>query len=227
MMIARERKHAEIDKAMQQLIEKQKLEKQEKDMQKEADEILSQVRKKLTEANKSIQVINSMEKLRKLRTDRLERQGVLSMYESQGHSSTNKLMFEAKLSNMKDLLNKQLEIYKAEEAALKVHLETEQEETREKEREKTRLRRIERQKQERKKEENILFGSQKEPVPGDPIYPFRQYYDAANHSIDSLLAIRREWDSFLTSADIGSRIPDTWVIPEQPSSELWGSALKT
>ena len=43
---------------------------------------------------------------------------------------------------------------------IQVHLETEQEETREKEREKTRLRMIERQKKERKKEENMLFGNQ-------------------------------------------------------------------
>ncbi|XP_045156511.2 programmed cell death protein 7-like [Mercenaria mercenaria] len=225
-MANRERKHAEIDKAMQQLTEKQKLEKQEKDMQKEADEILSQVRKKLAEANKSIQVVNSLQKLRKLRTDRLERQGVLSMYESQGHGSTNRLMFEAKLSNMRELLNKQLDIYKAEEAALKVHLETEQEETREKEREKARLRMIERQKKERKKEEKILFGDQKDPVPGDPLYPFRQYYDAASQNLEALIAIRREWDGYLTRPELGSCIPDTWVVPVQPDSQVWASALE-
>lgn len=46
-------------------------------MQKEADEILSQVRKKQTEANKYLQIVNSLLKLRKLRTNRLERQGTL------------------------------------------------------------------------------------------------------------------------------------------------------
>ena len=53
-------------------------------MKKEADEILSQVRKKLTEANRSVQLIDGLQKLRKLRTDRLERQGNMSLYLSSG-----------------------------------------------------------------------------------------------------------------------------------------------
>lgn len=46
------------------------------------------------------------------------------MYESQGGSSARKLMFEAKLSNVVDLLNKQMTTYKAEESTLKVEFFT-------------------------------------------------------------------------------------------------------
>lgn len=43
------------------------------------------------------------------------------MYESQGGSAARKLMFEAKLSNLTDLLNKQMVTYKAEESTLQVN----------------------------------------------------------------------------------------------------------
>ena len=46
-------------------------------MQKEGDDILCQVRKKLTDAGKTVDLLNGVQKLRKLRRDRLERQGKL------------------------------------------------------------------------------------------------------------------------------------------------------
>ncbi|KAL4228263.1 Programmed cell death 7 [Mactra antiquata] len=222
----REAKHTEIDKAMEQIVRKQALEKQDKDMQKEADEVLSQVRKKQAEANKYLQIVNSLSKLRKLRTDRLERQGVLSMYESRGNVSTGKLLYEVKVNDITKLLNSQLEIYNSEEAALKVHLETEQEVTREKEREKNRRIMIEKQKQNQKKEEQMLFGNQRNPVPGDPLYPFRQYYNSACNDFNHLINIRRDWDQYLSAPGTGSCIPEDWVIPSEPSSDTWASVLK-
>lgn len=49
-------------------------------MQKEADAILGQVRKKMTETSKTLQLIEGLRKLRNLRTDRLERQGWCSQF---------------------------------------------------------------------------------------------------------------------------------------------------
>ena len=46
------------------------------------------------------------------------------MYEGHGDSRTKSLMFEKKITDMTDLLNKQLEIYKAEEDTLKVKFHT-------------------------------------------------------------------------------------------------------
>lgn len=45
-------------------------------MQKEADGILGQVRKKISETNRTVQLIEGLKKLRSLRADRLERQGI-------------------------------------------------------------------------------------------------------------------------------------------------------
>ena len=38
---------------------------------------------------------------------------------------------------------------------------------------------------------------------------------------------RHEWDKYLVLEGTpgGSRIPDTWVIPPEPSSDVWASAL--
>ena len=50
--------------------------------------------------------------------------GILSMYEGHGDSRTKSLMFEKKITDMTQLLNRQLEIYKAEEDTLKVKCHT-------------------------------------------------------------------------------------------------------
>ena len=48
---------------------------QEEAMKKEGDQILGEVKKKNAEASKSMQLLEGLQKLRKLRADRLERQG--------------------------------------------------------------------------------------------------------------------------------------------------------
>lgn len=76
--------------------------------------------------------------------------------------------------------------------------------------------------------DRLLFG-EPEPVDmNDPMFMFSQYYDQAHVSVDSLLQIRCDWDSFsvLEGTPGGSRIPDGFVLAEKPSSDIWTSALK-
>jgi len=42
------------------------------------------------------------------------------------------------------------------------------------------------------------------------------------------VSIRQEWDMYAvrTSSETGSRIPQGWVIPVEPTDEVWASALK-
>lgn len=223
----RAEKHAQIDKEMQRIVEKQKEAKQEAEMQKEGDEILSQVRKKITEANRTVQLLDNVHKLRKLRRDRLERQGVLGMCEPAGSASS--LMFEARMDSMKSLLQKQLDTYHAEESALKVILEREQEESREKEREKVKKQLMEKQKAQKRKEDIMLFGKQKIPQMDDPLFPFWQYYHQAENSLESLVSIRHDWDMCLVlpGTSGSSTIPEGWVLPTQPTSDPWASAIQT
>ncbi|VDI50703.1 Hypothetical predicted protein [Mytilus galloprovincialis] len=68
-----------------------------------------------------------------------------------------------------------------------------------------------------------------EPVDmNDPMFMFSQYYDQAQVSVESLLQIRCDWDRFSVPEETpgGNRIPDGFILPEKPSSNIWTSALK-
>ncbi|XP_052279495.1 programmed cell death protein 7-like isoform X6 [Dreissena polymorpha] len=227
---SRDELHAKIDKDMQKIVEQQRAKKQEEDMDKEADMILGQVRKKLSETGRYQQLLDSLSKLRRLRTDRLERQGVLSsIYAGTGSIGARNQVFENKISSLKELLDKQMNIYKAEESTLKVLLEKEQKETKEKEDAQTRQRRAEALEREHTIQHRKLFGKPKVAQPGDPIYSFQQFYESASHSLDNLVSVRMGWDMHLTLPDTpgASCIPDHWVVPEDPSSHAWASYLVT
>lgn len=77
----------------------------------------------------------------------------------------------------------------------------------------------ERLENERKKQESLGLSDQMDW--------FRSYYQQAEHSIPSLLQIRRQWDALLVPSTFpgASRIPDGFVSPAEPSSELWKTAL--
>ncbi|WAR00127.1 PDCD7-like protein [Mya arenaria] len=225
---AREEKHALIDKQMHQIVEKQRAQKQEQDMQKEADVILGQVRRKLTEASRAQQLLDGLQKLRKLRSDRLDRQGVLgSVAGGQGGSEARKLLFDNKMSTLSDLLTSRLKTYKAEESTLQVLLEQEQQETREKEEERAQQRLHDKHVRQRAREDVMVFGDHRRAQPGDPIYSFQQFYESASSSVEALISIRSDWDMYLATPGTpgASCIPDHWVLPPEPSSQAWTRTL--
>ncbi|XP_033750246.1 programmed cell death protein 7-like [Pecten maximus] len=220
-MTEREELHKMIDNWQARIQKEESNKKQEKDLKAAADTILSEVRKKIADAVKTIDLLKGLQKLRKLRKDRLSRQGITVPIGSD-------TKFEEQISQQIKTMQSQKEVYLAEEKTLKVMLEVEQEETKEKEREL--ILKIKKQKAEREERKmNIkMFGPSEAIQEDDPIFPYFQYYDQANQAFEAFLQIRRDWDMFLVPDGTpgGSRIPDGFVLPSEPSSEAWATALK-
>lgn len=137
-------------------------------------------------------------------------------------------VFEQRAEALTATLKQQMALYEAEQRTLQVMLETEQEQTKEKERERQQVRMNERLASYDDRLRTWLFGSQSPVEPMDPMFPYMQYYDLANYSIETFIKIRQEWDMYAvrTSSETGSRIPQGWVIPVEPTDEVWASALK-
>lgn len=217
----REQLHKEIDGRLKKIHDKYGNKRQQKELKKIADKVLGEIRKKTQDITRATDLLKNLTKLRKLRKDRLLQQGVNTKPESDAD-------FDDKVQDCLDVVKKQKKVYTAENKALQVMLDTEQEENKEKEREKIqqilRSQEIKRQ----KKVDRLLFG-ESEPVDmNDPMFMFSQYYDQAQVSVESLLQIRCDWDRFivLEGTPGGNRIPDGFVLPEKPSSAKWASALK-
>lgn len=213
--------HEKIDRWLNSIKNKDLHVKKENEIKKEADNILSEVKKKISEAKHNLEALVALEKLRNARKANFLAKGgfVFSKHETQ---------FTEKVSQMRVVMQKQLSIYEDEERALSVMLETEQEGQREEEKN----RKIKKLKQlQEEKQANILeclFGNQDTPSPSDPEYMYWKYYSSGTDSMENLLKVRYEWDAFLvpSNCEEGSSIPQQWVVPELPSSALWETALQ-
>ncbi|XP_067939764.1 programmed cell death protein 7-like [Watersipora subatra] len=183
-------------------------------MKKAADESMADVRHKIADVVRHKELIVSWTKLRSIR-----------LRKRQSDDGDTSETFVDKMAALNKLLDERLELYKKEEKALKVMLEIEQEETLAKE---ARIARVRRQRQHDRLEkgrELWLFGSQVVP---EELKAFHDYYTQAEESLDTFLQIRGEWDRFLVPEHVAeaTRIPQGWVTPTEPSSELWQKYLK-
>jgi len=53
-----------------------------------------------------------------------------------------------------------------------------------------------------------------------------EYFVKPNEDLNTLIAVRREWDSYLVPKGTGgTRIPQHYVQPSEPSSDLWSQYL--
>ncbi|XP_056134970.1 programmed cell death protein 7 [Lampris incognitus] len=211
-------KEAVIDKWRMKQIHEVEEKKREQELKVAADSVLCEVRKKQADVKRMQDILRSLEKLRKLRKEAASRKGIFPDKELD-------TMFIGQLDKLKTLIGKRTSVYLAEENALRVMLEGEQEEERKKDLEKRNNKEKERQLQRKKEIETMLFGV--EMHADHLLRPFREYYTQAEYSLPALLQIRREWDVFLTPVDHpdGTEIPQVWVIPEAPSDRAWASAL--
>ncbi|KAJ8304136.1 hypothetical protein KUTeg_017719 [Tegillarca granosa] len=175
-MTEREEKTRKIDEWRDKITQEEIHQKEEKELKSTADVILNEVRKKLVDANKTIELLHGLQKLRTLRKDRLECQGVITK------SNMNE-QFETDVQEQLTIMKKQQEIYIAEEKALKVMLETEHEETKVKEQEKSRLEHEEDQNQ-------LLFGHNELHSLDNSLFPYWQFYHQASLNKESLIQIR-------------------------------------
>lgn len=213
--------HEKTDRWLNSIQNKQLHVKKENEIKKEADNILSEVKRKISEGKHNIESLAALEKLRNARKANFLAKGgfVFSKHETQ---------FTEKVSQMRTVMQKQLSIYEDEERALSVMLETEQEGQREEEKNR-KLKKLKQLQEE--KQANIvecLFGNLDPPLPSDPKFMFWKYYCSGTDSVENFLKVRYEWDAFLvpSNCEEGSYIPEQWVVPEPPSSASWETALE-
>ncbi|XP_051235977.1 programmed cell death protein 7 [Dicentrarchus labrax] len=211
-------KEAAIDKWRLQQIHKVEEKKKEQELKMAADAVLCEVRKKQADVKRMQDVLRSLEKLRRLRKEAALRKGIVAEQECNE-------AFSSQLEQLKCVMKKRTAVYSAEQKALMVMLEGEQEEERRREWEKRVKKERERQLQRKHRVDAILFGDE---LPADSVLqPFRDYYTQAERSLHALLQIRREWDAFViaTAHPDGSPVPQSWVLPDTPSDHAWASAL--
>ncbi|XP_049633919.1 programmed cell death protein 7 [Suncus etruscus] len=204
-------------KCVQEVEEKQR----EQELKAAADGVLSEVRKKQADTKRMVDILRALEKLRKLRKEAAARKGVCP-------PASADETFEHHLQRLRKLMKKRSELYEAEERALRVMLEGEQEEERKRELEKKQRKEKEKILLQKREIESKLFGDPDEFPLAHLLQPFRQYYLQAEHSLPALIQIRHDWDQYLVPADHpkGHSVPQGWVLPPPPSNDIWATAVK-
>lgn len=213
-------KEAAIDKWRMKKMHEVEEKKKERELKLAADSVLCEVRKKQADVKRMHDILKSLEKLRKLRKEAASRKGIFT-------ERVSDEAFENLLEKLRSVLKKRTVVYSAEENALMVMLEGEQQEERRRDLERRQKKEREKQLLRKQRVDAMLFG---DDIPADPLMqPFRQYYTQAEQSLPALVQIRREWDIFLVAADHpeGSSVPQDWVLPDAPSDQTWASALQT
>uniref|UniRef100_A0A3Q3IZG2 Programmed cell death 7 n=1 Tax=Monopterus albus TaxID=43700 RepID=A0A3Q3IZG2_MONAL len=202
-------KEASIDKWRMKQIHEVEEKKKEQELKLAADAVLCEVRKKQADIKRMQDILRSLEKLRRLRKEAASRKGESS-----------------RLEQLRSVMKRRTVVYSAEEKALMVMLEGEQEEERRREQERRVKKERERHLQRKRRMDSMLFGDE---LPAGPVLqPFREYYTQAEHSLDALIQIRRDWDVFVVAPDHpdGSPVPQGWVLPVPPSDQDWAAALQ-
>ncbi|XP_071964230.1 programmed cell death protein 7-like [Antedon mediterranea] len=199
--------------------EKERLEKvKEKQLQKDIDKTLFEVRKKKKEADKTLEVLRGLRKLRHVRKASSLQKGVLLPVSSE-------TIFEQRIGKMEQFMNRQRAVYTAEEQAMQVMLEEEQEENKEKERQILQQKLRDKEHKQLQLRRKLLFGDG--TLHNPQLRPFKEFYKQTEVNIDAFLHVRYTWDQCLVlpHTDGASSIPVAWVKPEPPSSHIWKTAL--
>ncbi|XP_030313284.1 programmed cell death protein 7 [Calypte anna] len=214
-------REAKIDQWRAKCIQEVEEKNREQELKAAADSVLSEVRKKQADTKRMVEILHGLEKLRKLRKEAAARKGVCPPPSADE-------AFENQVESLKTLLKNRTELYEAEERALRVMLEGEQEEERKREMEKKQRKEREKLLQQKLEIDSKLFGDPAEFPLAHLLQPFREYYLQAEHSVAALIQIRHEWDRFLVPADHpeGSCIPPGWVLPSLPTNDTWATAVR-
>ncbi|XP_012541542.2 uncharacterized protein LOC105839630 [Monomorium pharaonis] len=191
----RVRLHAEADawiRKEQAVIER---EKQEENLRKDADMILSDVRSKRNDARKYLGILQELQNLRRIKTNIGRTRGEkLSLAAEKAFNDTI-----VKLTEQWTTLDRN---YATEEQELKLTLKTDNE------------KRIEKQTKNFFNDwENVLFGTN--------ILAAEQSYK----DVDGFIMTRAAWDKFISSENDATTIPIGWIVPEKPSSAAWQKCL--
>lgn len=209
-----------IDKWQTAILSKELKMKKDREMKMAVDEILGEVRKKLIEAKRCLNILTHLRKLRNLRKDKCNRKGIhLSIVDTTDSS------FEERVRTQTEVLKRQIDMYELEERTLKVMLETEQEADLEREIKIQKRKEDEKMKNYEMQIKKWIFGEELNISPTDILYPYHQYYNIGSVHLGAFIRIRHEWDMYAVPNGTlgGSSVPFGWVIPMEPSSDIWAS----
>ncbi|OXB77658.1 UNVERIFIED_CONTAM: hypothetical protein H355_002967 [Colinus virginianus] len=160
-------REAEIDRWRAKRIQEVEEKNRERELKAAADSVLSEVRKKQADTKRMVDILGALEKLRKLRKEAAARKGVCPPPSADE-------AFENQVESLRALLKNRTELYEAEERALRVMLEGEQEEERKREMEKKQKKEREKLLQQKREIDSKLFGDPgKSHVPYFAIYCFQ------------------------------------------------------
>ncbi|XP_021092727.1 programmed cell death protein 7 isoform X2 [Heterocephalus glaber] len=188
----------EIDRWRVKCVQEVEEKKREQELKAAADGVLSEVRKKQADTKRMVDILRALEKLRKLRKEAAARKGVCP-------PASADETFEHHLQRLRKLIKKRSELYEAEERALRVMLEGEQEEERKRELEKKQRKEKEKFLLQKREIESKLFGDPDEFPLAHLLQPFRQYYLQAEHSVPALIQIRSEGQDLPVAFLLGSK----------------------
>lgn len=193
------RKKEEVEKA-----------KMEELMQKDADSVLSEVTKKKSEARKQLSLISALIKLRNVRENVATQRGEKALLE-------DRRAFNITTEKLIKMWENTLKVYLTEEQGLKLMLEKTQTED-------SRQAKLKKEKRLVEKWKVVLF-SQLHSMPSS----HHTYWalTAAERDMDTFIAIRKSWDTFLVSPnnESGSKIPIGWILPDPNPSNEWSQYL--
>jgi predicted RNA binding protein with dsRBD fold (UPF0201 family) len=219
----RERLEAEVTQWKWDVCQKELAIKKENEMKRSADAILAEVRRKLTEGRRSLKLLEHLRKLREVRKDKAARRADASV------TMESDEIFEERVGALTQTMQQQIDLYEAEQQTLEVMLDMEQEEDLVRERIARRKKEEQQLRQYAEQLRCFLFGPNETPSPNDQLFPYRQFYDVGLHSLPAFIRIRQDWDAFSVQVPTqgGSSVPINWVVPTEPSSEIWASALQS
>lgn len=187
--------HAEADswiRKEQAVIER---EKQEENLRRDADMILSDVRSKKSDVRKYLGILQELQNLRNIKM-------TIARARGEKVSSATDEAFKHNIAKLTEQWTALDHEYAIEEQELKLMLKTDNE------------KRIEKQTKNLFADwENVLFGIN--------ILTAEQFYK----DLDSFILIRTAWDRFISSENDTTTIPIGWIVPEKPSSAAWQKCL--
>ncbi|KAL5505676.1 hypothetical protein EMCRGX_G007142 [Ephydatia muelleri] len=178
--------------------------KTEATVQRSASGVLGEVRRKMSDIQQSTRLLATLKELRDLRRDASRKKGNAPPVEEDER-------FDVVCTSLHSLLASQGSVYQREEHALRVLMKEEVME-----------------KMERSKKQAAPPPVEDKPVESSPSqeHPMTlsEYYLQADQSVDALVAIRCEWDKFLSPH--GHPVPSGEVCPPLPSSVMWEQYLQ-
>jgi len=204
----RRKAHKEIDQWLENMKDGVERAKMEENMKKDADCVLAEVTKKKSDARKSLTLISSLVKLRQVREHAAIQRG-------EKVSLEDRAAFAKVSDHLTKIWNDAHRVYSKEEQGLRVMLEQNAAED-------TNAARAAKERKITQEWEMALFGPKCIPSPAF------WGLTSAEKDLETFIAIRRSWDTFLTepSNENGSKIPMGWVLPNPHAHERWTKYLQ-